>query len=93
MTRFYMICFDIGDERRLIKVSDAAENYGTRVQRSVFECWLDDQGLSRLKNTMKELINAEEDQVRYYSLCPKDREKVLIDGPGELVPDQDYFTP
>jgi CRISPR-associated protein Cas2 len=38
-----MVCFDVSDEHRLRRVANELENFGQRVQRSVFECWLDDK--------------------------------------------------
>jgi len=90
--RFFMICFDIRDERRLVKVSDTLENYGCRVQRSVFECFLDEVQLSKLKAKMERLIDPGEDQVRYYVICPRDVKKILIDGPGTVTIDPDFLV-
>ncbi len=92
MTSFYVICFDIRDDRRLIKTSNTLENFGKRVQRSVFECYLDDAELARLKKRIEELIDVEEDSVRYYSLCPRDVEKIIVDGPGDVLRDYDYLV-
>ncbi len=89
---FFMICFDISDERRLAKVSDTMENYGCRVQRSVFECFLDDLQLANLKDKIKRLIDPEKDQVRYYILCPRDMKNILIDGPGSVTVDPDFLV-
>ena len=37
MTTFYLICFDVRDAKRLRKIANEMENFGNRVQRSVFE--------------------------------------------------------
>ncbi len=86
-----MICFDIRDEKRLKKVSDTLENYGCRVQRSVFECHLENDELASLKAKVKRVIEPNEDQVRYYVLCPRDMKKILIDGPGIVTPNPDFL--
>jgi len=90
-TQFLMICFDVRDEKRLSKVSNTLENYGTRVQRSVFECLLNNIQLATLKAKLERLINTEKDQIRYYALCPRDVNKILIDGPGTLTIDPDFM--
>lgn len=90
MSQFIVICFDVRDERRLRKISSELENYGQRVQRSVFECWLDDNDLFALKKSLTQLANAEQDQIRYYSLCPKDVADIQIDGPGSVTRDIRY---
>ncbi len=91
MSGFYVICFDVRDERRLLKVSDALENFGCRVQRSLFECYLDGAELKALKEKLAGLLDPAEDQVRYYILCPKDRAGIVIDGEGEVTKEHDFL--
>lgn len=90
MNRFYLVCFDVTDHRRLRRVADELENFGTRVQRSLFECWLDDAELEELKTRMEKHIDEDEDHVRYYTLCAKDIPNIQLDGPGAVVFDPDY---
>ena len=92
MKRFYMVCFDICDQRRLRRVSNALENFGRRVQRSVFECWLDDDEMAELKTRMEHLADRQDDHVRYYGLCPKDVPGICIDGQGTVTADPDYIV-
>lgn len=87
---FYVICFDITDDRRLRSVSNTLEDYGQRVQRSVFECHLKDDELAALKARLAELIDPFEDHIRYYALCGKDLPGIVIDGAGEVTQDPDY---
>lgn len=90
MSGFYVICFDVCDAKRLRKIADQMENFGTRVQRSVFECHLETAQLQELQRRVENLLAADEDQVRYYGLCGKDKSKILIDGTGTLTGDPDY---
>ncbi len=91
MKEFYVICFDVRDERRLARISNTLENFGTRVQRSLFECYLEEYELRRLKEKLAALGDFTEDQVRYYSICPKDKARMLIDGKGEVTRDPDFL--
>ncbi len=50
------------------KVAKECQNYGQRVQNSVFECVLDEARYIRLKNTLCKLINKEADSLRFYQL-------------------------
>ena len=88
---FFAICFDIRNPQRLRKVSDELENFGTRVQRSLFECHLEEAELDELKERIARLIDENEDHVRYYPLCPKDMPDIIIDGPGKKTMDSDYY--
>ncbi len=91
MNRFYMICFDVADQRRLRKVANELENFGQRVQRSIFECWLDDSDLFELKQRLANCIQAGDDSIRYYSLCTQDIGDIQIDGSGSVSPDMEYL--
>ena len=90
MMQFMLVCYDVCDSRRLQRVAKELENYGTRVQRSVFECRLNESELDELKNRLNDLIDEKEDHVRFYPLCPKDLPGILIDGPGNVTGDPDY---
>ncbi len=89
-SRFYVICFDVSDEKRLRKVAIQMENFGMRVQYSVFECYLDATELETLKQRLLEIIDQDNDHVRYYGLCNKDVPKIVLDGLGMLTRDADY---
>ncbi len=45
------------------------ENFGKRVQYSVFECLLDARQLERLRTRLLRRIETSEDSLRIYSLC------------------------
>ncbi|HID70361.1 MAG TPA: CRISPR-associated endonuclease Cas2 [Desulfobacterales bacterium] len=86
----FLICFDIHDARRLRNVARQMENFGVRVQRSVFECHLNRKELLELQKRLAIVINEEEDKVRYYSLCEKDKNAILIDGVGRVTTDVNF---
>jgi CRISPR-associated protein Cas2 len=75
-TSFYVIVYDISHPRRLVKVAKLMEQFGERVQDSVFEAWLTPVELNRLKRRLQARIDADEDRVRIYSLCQVCREKI-----------------
>ena len=52
--------------RRLRRVSKECQNYGLRVQNSVFECVLTEAQFVVLKNRLSGIIDVEKDSVRYY---------------------------
>ena len=66
---FYLIAYDISSPRRLKKVAKLMEAYGTRVQRSVFECGLSPNMLTVLVYQIKAIIKARRDRVHVYRLC------------------------
>ena len=68
-----LVTYDVNTEtsegrKRLRRVAKVCINHGQRVQNSVFECDLDPAQLVELKNRLEEIINPEEDSLRYYYL-------------------------
>ena len=91
MNKLYIICFDVCDKKRLRKVAIQLENVGVRVQYSLFECYLSPKQLKNLQKNITQIINTEEDHVRYYGLCPKDKPNILLDGYGTISKQEDYY--
>ena len=54
--------------RRLRRVAKECQNYGQRVQNSVFECVLTEAQFAMLRNKITSLIDEEKDSVRFYFL-------------------------
>ncbi len=70
---FVLISYDVctkseGGSRRLRRVARICENYGQRVQNSVFECIVDPAMFESLKQKLLGEINKEKDSLRFYFL-------------------------
>jgi CRISPR-associated protein Cas2 len=57
--------------KRLSKVAKACVGYGLRVQFSVFECEVDPAQWIQLRGRLLELIDPEQDSLRFYHLGAK----------------------
>ena len=57
-----------GGQRRLRRVAKTCENYGQRVQKSVFECLVDPAQWATLRQRLVSEIRADEDSLRFYFL-------------------------
>ena len=62
--------------RRLRSVARACEDWGQRVQFSVFECDLDPAQWTALKARLLDIIDAERDSLRFYMLGREWRRRV-----------------
>ena len=80
---FYVIVYDITDDKRRKKVADLLEGYGARVQYSVFECVLNKGQYRQLKNCLIKCINLEEDSIRIYPIVKNTLHKVENWGKGK----------
>ncbi len=87
---FVVVSYDIADDRRRAQVASEMENFGRRVQYSVFECHLSDAQISDLETRLQAIIDWDRDRVRYYRLCDRDARRIVVDGPGEVSRDWDY---
>lgn len=80
----WVVCYDIPSDKRRRKVMKLMEGYGRRAQYSVFECDLTLPKLERLCKRMRQLINTDEDDVRFYPLNRADIERAIMLGRAEL---------
>lgn len=74
-----LVTYDVATDtaagrRRLRRVAKACEAYGQRVQRSVFECVVNEMQLEQLKHRLYREMEPKEDSLRIYRLRePRDR--------------------
>lgn len=59
---------DLGGQARLRRVAKICQNYGQRVQDSVFECLVEPAQYVRLKSELSRVMDEEQDSLRFYQL-------------------------
>lgn len=59
---------DRAGQKRLRKVAKECQNYGQRVQNSVFECEITNAQYVTLKHLLQTIIDSSADSVRFYLL-------------------------
>ncbi|MDR3212979.1 MAG: CRISPR-associated endonuclease Cas2 [Azoarcus sp.] len=69
---FFVVAYDIPDNRRRLRISRLLEGFGRRIQKSVFECDLNRDCWQRLRLELAALADPVEDKVRFYPLCGQD---------------------
>jgi CRISPR-associated protein Cas2 len=87
---FYVVSYDIPEDRKRDRVSKTLLDFGVRVQYSVFECILDGKLLEKMTAKLIKLIS-DEDSVRIYALCAKCEGAAKVLGKGELSKDENVF--
>jgi CRISPR-associated protein Cas2 len=70
---FVLITYDINTttkegKKRLRDVAKICQNYGQRVQNSVFECKVDEGQFRLIKHNLEKIINHKKDSLRFYRL-------------------------
>lgn len=68
-----VVAYDVNTEseagkRRLRRVAKVCENHGQRVQKSVFECWVDAAQWVKLKAKLVAEVESGLDSLRFYYL-------------------------
>ena len=85
-----LITYDVNTEtaqgrKRLRKVAKECENYGQRVQNSVFECVMDAAKSREVKANLLKIINEQTDSIRFYYLGNKYKTKIEHYGVNQSI--------
>jgi CRISPR-associated protein Cas2 len=89
-----LITYDVatstqGGSKRLRKVAKKCQDYGQRVQHSVFECVVDATQFVQLKKELVDLIDQEVDSLRIYKMGKNYKHKVEHIGAKESLSIED----
>jgi CRISPR-associated protein Cas2 len=80
----YLISYDIVDDPRRTRLAHLLENYGRRVQYSVFECELAEKRFLELRRQILKAIDPTVDSVRVYPLCGRCSTVLEVIGTGPI---------
>jgi CRISPR-associated protein Cas2 len=83
-----LVTYDVSTEtpegrRRLRRVADICQDYGQRVQKSVFECDVDPARWAIFKDRLLKEIELKEDSLRFYFLGKNWKPRIEHIGVGE----------
>lgn len=76
MKHYIVVAYDIADDKRRNKICAILSGFGQRVNYSVFECFLREKDIQKLKNRIERHMKKGEDIVLYYYLCKDCLEKI-----------------
>ncbi len=85
-----VVCYDVDTkkregQRRLRRVAKVCQDYGVRVQDSVFECLVDPAQFTQLRARLENEYSEEEDSFRFYFLGANWKNRVEHMGTKEPV--------
>ena len=86
-----MISYDVVEDKKRLKLMKFLKDYGSRVQKSVFECTLSAKDYDRVKSGAEKIINKRKDRVRYYRLCKICENNIEISGWGEITEEEEFI--
>ena len=85
----YLVSYDIIKDYQRTKLAKQLNNYGHRVQYSVFECDLTEKQLTELKTKIMQFVDEKKDSLRIYTLCQSCVRKIeKIGSVGRLESDE-----
>lgn len=58
---WYLVCYDIRCPKRWRKAYKLLEGYGSRLQYSIFRCWLSQRTREKLRWELEEVLTTEDD--------------------------------
>ncbi|MCK9280546.1 MAG: CRISPR-associated endonuclease Cas2 [Melioribacteraceae bacterium] len=76
----YIVSYDISSDRIRSKAAKVLEQYGVRIQYSMFECSLTKKELSELKQKLEKLINKKDSSIYFFPLCESCNNKIIFIG-------------
>lgn len=75
-----LVAYDITDPKRLHRVAKVCENYGVRVQYSIFECHLDEDEFTDFWLKLLEEIDEDEDRLVAYKIDARSAKETMTAG-------------
>jgi CRISPR-associated protein Cas2 len=87
---FVVVTYDVatadeGGPKRLRRVARACQDYGIRVQKSVFECQVGRKEWEELRARLLEEIDREKDSLRFYFLDERAVTSIEHHGKNEIL--------
>lgn len=86
----FVVTYDISDDGTRKLIADELQNWGHRVQYSVFECDLNEKHAGQLEEALSRLISARE-SIRIYRVCPVCRDHSINMGGRPFADDPPFY--
>jgi CRISPR-associated protein Cas2 len=88
---FIIVSYDITDDALRGKISNILEDYGTRVQKSVFEVTLDKKLWKTLRYKLQKIYLDEKDSIRVYFICENCLNKIEFFGNLRRAEEPEFY--
>jgi CRISPR-associated protein Cas2 len=87
-----VVTYDVSDDARRARLAARLSMWGNRVERSVFECTLPEDGVAQLVGDVESLVDLTRDVVHVYRQCSDCRGAGHIVGAGERQESVRYWV-
>ena len=82
---FVVVSYDIPNDKRRTKIARTIQDYGTRVQDSVFEVNLKPSQVDKMRADLVRIVDEEVDSIRFYRLCRVWYKETQVLGVGQAA--------
>ena len=79
----YLFMYDIADAGRRVSVAEVLEEWGCRLQYSVFRCQMGRMEFEMVWQQLVAMVNGEEESLRCYPVCSDCMEQMYRLGKGD----------
>ncbi|MCD6255302.1 MAG: CRISPR-associated endonuclease Cas2 [Deltaproteobacteria bacterium] len=86
----FIISYDIEDDKRRDTMRRFLSDYGYRVQKSVFECFLTKGMYEDVKKGIMAIMDKKKDRARIYTICQSCRKRTKTAGVARLPEEEEF---
>jgi CRISPR-associated endonuclease Cas2 len=86
-----IVAYDISDDRLRSLFAKELLYFGTRTQKSVFEAWVSEGDLERLKRIVDDYASHRDSSVNLYILTVKQHKHIVRIGPDDSLSIEDFI--
>jgi CRISPR-associated protein Cas2 len=87
-----LVCYDISADAARARVSAYLQQWGNRIQRSVFVCVIGSDEVDTVRDRLISMINTSTDTVHMLPMCGTCWPKLIALGQAEREPDRPYWA-
>ncbi|MGJ5818189.1 CRISPR-associated endonuclease Cas2 [Paludibaculum fermentans] len=87
----YLVCYDLKDDRRRIRIAEVLLDFGQRIQESVFIVFLEPPLHEKMLIRLQAELEPTEDKLHVFAICDGCAGKTLALGQGRVPKDEDYY--
>lgn len=87
-----LICYDISRDSTRARVAALLQQWGERIQRSVFICTIEPADLSALTERLRQTIDPRADAVHVVPLCGTCWDRIDVLGQATTQPERLYWA-
>lgn len=87
-----LVCYDISRDSARAKVAAYLQQWGDRIQRSVFVCAVSPDDLTEMISRVEQMIDPLTDAVHLLPTCAACWSRLVVRGQADATPDKPYWA-